>query len=376
MTSTGSTRRRIGPKLLLLFGGLLLGLLGAELFLRASGRDPIDHVLHLNDTRREWNSECFRLDPATGYAYVPGVCNNNQLGFPDEEFQPRAPGERRILLLGDSISADRLYADFLENLLAERLGVPVNVLNTGHPGFSTLNEAALYEDRGVDLDHDMVLLQFFYNDFSFTPFLFQHEGQIVKVADKTGQLWGRSRWWFQHSALYRSIVFQVDASAPGQPDPEVGYERNRDALIRLKDRVESEGKSLLVVIFPPLALQDHWSAQDRSAQAWILALLREHSIPFVDLTPDFHRGDVHKLQREHAPEVYANLRPMLPAFSLPETAGTYLLARDENELQITKFKGGSDLIHPNFLGHYIAALRLAERLGSQPQLLGSGAGSP
>ena len=102
-------RRRL-LKLTLALMGLLVGLAIAEGGLRMTGRDPIHRVMSFIGTS-QWKGECFSLQDDVGYGYTPGACGANEHGFPDGPMK-RGEEQPRILLLGDSISADRLFATF------------------------------------------------------------------------------------------------------------------------------------------------------------------------------------------------------------------------------------------------------------------------
>ncbi len=167
---------------MLVNGLVLLALGGAiELFLRVrSGSEPIRpepidarglhvpdpelaHVmrpnLHLTVVRDE-----FAVDVTT-----------NALGFRDREIGPKRLGTFRILSLGDSyafgfgVEADETYAKQVERGLNEVLGgrPPVEVINAGTSGYSTLQELRALRRHGAALDPDLVLLGFTaQNDFT------------------------------------------------------------------------------------------------------------------------------------------------------------------------------------------------------------------
>ncbi len=355
----------------LLIAGLLIALLLAEGLLRISGQDPLDRVLAV-EKADSWNDECFELEPHMGYRYTPGECSTNSLGFPDREVAiAAAPGEKRVLILGDSISADRLFPDFLEQLLPATLGVNTEVINTGTPGYATRNELAMYEHYGAQLSPDLVVLQFCVNDYTGTPFLFYHEGQIIKVRDQEGELWGRSSVWFSRSALYRLFVFRDDLLAPRAGPIQARFPGTEAALLALRDRLEAEGRELLVVIFPYLAPLEEWPKPETAAVARIREVLAEQRIDSVDLTDDYRKADINALHRNRGPEVFAALPEWVQAFGLPDDAVEFLRAQPAHRLKINKLHASHavDYIHPSFLGHYIAAHRIRQWIAAHRQAL-------
>ncbi len=126
----------------------------------------------------------FAFDPELGEIPVPlqkarrtypGVYafthTNNSQGFRDgREFGPKSPGDRRILLLGDSftygigVNDDQTFAYHLEQYLRERR-LAAEVINTGNPGKGTDYELKLFQTVGVQLQPDVTVLCFFANDF-------------------------------------------------------------------------------------------------------------------------------------------------------------------------------------------------------------------
>jgi hypothetical protein len=137
-----------------------------------------------------------RLDPDVGYVMVPGfqrrvhtpefTCDvrTNALGLYDRELAPPSPGQRRILVLGDSftlgVHAGALDSCFVEQLERE-LGAEarghtdatgrrvdaVECVNAGVDGFGTEQEVALLARLAPVVQPDAVMLAFYLgNDFT------------------------------------------------------------------------------------------------------------------------------------------------------------------------------------------------------------------
>jgi len=94
----------------------------------------------------------------------------NEHGFRDDPIGPREPDELRILFLGDSVTfgwgveQDAIFPARLEQILTERLGRPVDVINTGVGSYNTVQQRAVLERFGESLEADLVLLLYVYND--------------------------------------------------------------------------------------------------------------------------------------------------------------------------------------------------------------------
>lgn len=349
-------------RLALAVGGLGLGLLLAEGGMRLSGQDPMDRILQV-DSRNPWNDECFELDEATGYRYRPGLCGTNRLGFPEPERPAeKQPGEKVVLVLGDSIAADRMFPAFAEQIWRSKPGgSTVDVVNTGVPGYATRNALATWQRWADDLQPDAVILQFCLNDYTATPFLFRHQGRILKVEDGAGSLWGRSAWWFAHSALYRNLTLHADI---GRPAPiEERFAGTEQPLLALQQETAARSIPLLVVVFPYLDDPTRWPEEEQRAYRRILSFLAESGIDHIDLTPAFSRGGLARLQRHHAASLFQDLPATLDQWQIAPDHAAWLERQDPNLLKLQVPLGQPpDPVHPGFLGHAIAAWAITDRL--------------
>jgi len=148
-------------KTLLLFGLTGLVVLGAlDLYLQLAGiQTPMET----------------RIDPELGPTYIPGkaitrfnegffVGSANEYGFMGPAVPPeRRPGERRILLLGDSFILGHTvlprhhFARMLEAELDSATGEDVHALNFGKADFNFWNMYQYYRDFAARWDHDLAL---------------------------------------------------------------------------------------------------------------------------------------------------------------------------------------------------------------------------
>jgi hypothetical protein len=93
----------------------------------------------------------------------------NHLGLRGPDLGPKAPGEIRILCLGDSTTYGQGVADedtipaLLEAELAHR-GRGIRVVNAGVRGYGTREEVGLLAEIGPEVEPDRVVLLWFPND--------------------------------------------------------------------------------------------------------------------------------------------------------------------------------------------------------------------
>lgn len=118
----------------------------------------------------------FNQDPAVWFRMKPNYqgamskkavpVSTNSWGLRDREFGPRKPGVPRILVLGDSlmfgygVTIEDTATRILEEILRQRLGHDVEVVNGAVAGYSTLQSARSFSLLAADVQPDVVLLTF------------------------------------------------------------------------------------------------------------------------------------------------------------------------------------------------------------------------
>lgn len=299
----------------------------------------------------------------------------NSLGMRGEEFGARAPGEKRILAVGDSVvfglgvEAEETFADHLEELLSDKTGTPHVVRIGGAPGFGTLDLGPVVEKLAPHFEPDLILAGIYLgNDLHdnfrvsrtvvdgylrFGPFARANESWRLRWAVKY-------RLWFklEHNLLtyFPSLGIQFPSNAPEieaykdfPPDPKhVGFFFMDelpvpDGTHRILDRMEAGLRQLaaaagdvpvLLLILPkPEHCKDEPYARELGR---------------LGLDPEKHeRGTLQRLITERCARVgldVLDLTPVIEATKAPFNA--YL----------------KDLAHLNAAGHELVAAHLAEIL--------------
>ncbi len=147
-----------------------LGFLVGEVFVRVMVGAPLPERLPLLR---------MRANPERGWEMVEGIHYTyqheafvNRLGLRNFEIEARRAGEVRVLVLGDSLVYGQGVGDneTLPFLLEEQLdsvtpsGIDWTVINSGHRAYDTRQELALLESLGHELDPDIVVLCWYWND--------------------------------------------------------------------------------------------------------------------------------------------------------------------------------------------------------------------
>ena len=120
-------------------------------------------------------------DKVVGWSYRPGATGEfvgpqpypitfrthvriNSLGLRGPELTPVSRGGLRVLVLGDSLTSglevaeDETYSAVAAQLLSQRLGVGVQLINAGVRGYGTDQELLLYRERLKQLHPDVVIV--------------------------------------------------------------------------------------------------------------------------------------------------------------------------------------------------------------------------
>lgn len=168
-------RDDLSRKLALAAGSLLIAALAGEL----AAHVYLGDAFRYGEVRAASWAACARHDADFGWAGRPGArvhvtagpidyrARINSAGFRDRErANQTAPGVRRIVLLGDSMSWGWGVeeGERFSDLLDERLGSAVEVINLAVPGYGTDQELWLLEEVGLRLRPAVVLLGFVLND--------------------------------------------------------------------------------------------------------------------------------------------------------------------------------------------------------------------
>lgn len=132
------------------------------------GPTAIHLQIYENSENYGWQHKPGAID-YFGYGNPVPEIKINSLGFRDDEIAVEKPeNTKRILFLGDSftfgmgVSHENIYTEILQKLLNESgNGVNFEVLNMGHIGFSIDNEYLLLKEKGLNLNPDVVILEFF-----------------------------------------------------------------------------------------------------------------------------------------------------------------------------------------------------------------------
>jgi len=260
----------------------------------------------------------WRYDATKGWALTAGARGIDYRGGPDagevhinargfrgpDVAAAKAPGQKRVLVLGDSfvfgvgVDEGSLVTAWLQRLL----GAGHEVVNLGISGYSTDQQLILFEETGRRLRPDAVLLVMADNDFPgntqdfvyrayYKPVFETRAGALVRPAGRVPTLSTSegARWWlWRHSLLWRR------ASALPEPLGRLFLVRSPRTsgdplavtlalVMALKESVEDAGATLVVFNTGHRGEETRWHQSLRP-------LLRERGCLFLGLEETLGRA--------------------------------------------------------------------------------------
>jgi len=194
----------------------------------------------------------------------------NKLGFRGPEISREKPsGTFRVFCLGDSttfsvyVNEAEAWPRRLEGLMRAD-GKTVEVVNGGHPAWSTSDELRFFRERIVDkLPMDLVLLMVCVNDIGSIPDPDGKQGMYQVALDSIHAGLSLADWMRLNTALgefetrieiaiKRARKRYSKEPLEQQPLPNMDWSPFEESVRRLKKECDSRKLPLLVVVFPPI----------------------------------------------------------------------------------------------------------------------------
>ncbi len=227
----------------------------------------------------------------------------------------KRPGWKRVLLLGDSITAIGYTG---QNLIKKSSKEKYEFWNCGVPGYSTFQELNYFKRYCSKTEPDQVILNFFLNDFDGTPVVLKDaDDQYVVITPYTGS-GAFHPWLFRNSLIYRGYLSLKIALWGRQ-----GLREDVAANIKkLAEQGEKSGFDLFVVVYPWLDKYDEWPRKFKNQREDIIEILEASGLPFIDLKPLLDKS----LERHPAEWARNNpADPVHPSDAFCQNAADYII---------------------------------------------------
>jgi len=297
---------------------LFAGLFFAEVYLRITAKLELQHR---NESKEAWAGDRkFRQaeDLMLGYEYTPHESDGswlgykaNSLGFPDKERNiVKSNTSYRICVVGDSITEDGRYVEYLENKLNKGSGSHFEVWNCGVGGYGILHYYANIRSKILNFNPDLIIISFCLNDFNCTPVIYEdQDGKLIEYSNIYGyfsvpvnrQLF--LRWRIYRLALIAlsriSSYFKANNHLPWQTD---NISRGRWAvqnILKLTDKAGIDVKGLIIPY-----LKEDYTEQEQLDYSDIKTVLDESGIKYLDMHGKFEDIGSARWRRERSDRIH------------------------------------------------------------------------
>lgn len=253
----------------------------------------------------------------------------NSLGLRNREITKKEARHFRILFLGDSLiwsgetSSGELYTHVIERNLNNQPSLAakqIEIINAGIPGYTTYQELEFLKIYGLNMEPDLVVLGFVFNDVYY-KYLHKPTESSFLGPEPTVQLHRFDTrsfpgTLFAKSYLAHKSVFALERFVKKmRGDPQFAFERRDDfnlawkdygwdetnALIgEMKDLLEKKNIQLMVMVFPlGDQLDENYLQINKDyvlyPQQRIGRICDDYHIPFLDLTEALYQNGGVKL---------------------------------------------------------------------------------
>lgn len=213
-------------------------------------------------------------NPRIAYSFKPGASGLlrgvqvriNELGFRDDPLAPTSASQTlRVLGLGDStmfglgVEHEQCYMELLEDEFKSLLGKDWNVqfIDTGVPGYNSVQEVETLLERGLALRPDAVLIQYDNNDTMMPPPLVRPDFLRARHCFVTHP---RALLAGQYSDAGSLFLIGQEDRLYADDNPLGGWPSVRDAYRRLAVVCRDKNIPLFVLTtfedFPPIDIRD------------------------------------------------------------------------------------------------------------------------
>jgi len=277
---------------------------------------------------RRW-LDCRIVDPISGREVA---FRTNQFGFRGPIVRPKAPGECRILVLGDSITLSSYTAEAesypaqLERILSGE-GRLVTVINAGMRGASLREELLILTESGLFTQPDVVVVGLFLNDANRSRMVPLPEGLFaysaiarrLREASLRNEMSADARARYEKYAgrpfppgTYDDGVWRSDRAAFevlvaeaavdwGFAWFEAAWQEMRPDLEIMRALSKEHGFRLVVALFP-VTYQVEVKFLEDAPQRMFVQVMEETGIEYLDLLPalrEAYQGADRSLAYDH-----------------------------------------------------------------------------
>ncbi|MBA7466426.1 hypothetical protein ES707_01609 [subsurface metagenome] len=248
--------------------------------------------------------DTFAANPGIAYFWPDWISYPyNAFGHRDRPFVvPKPAGTYRIVLLGDSFTegAGLSREQTFGRLMEAKLGSGFEVYNLAHAGMNTREEADVLLRDGGQLDPDLLILNYVFNDAETHPHtkIFQTQPEWYLTAQRI------LNQRFGSYAAYGALTYVVAPLLPANYENGLavhaayhrdvdgkGWSEVKSGLADISQWSASRKIPVVGVIWPFLA--DEWQTGSESLHTQVRSAMQASGLDVVDLGPVFSKLSPH-----------------------------------------------------------------------------------
>ncbi len=227
----------------------------------------------------------------------------NDHGLRERDRPAKAPGTKRVLVMGDSytwgyaIAEEEAYPQVAERLLAERGRSDIEVINGGIPDYNSRQERALLQQLIPTYQPDAVFLSYVVNDAEPSTAMptppeevYRHSRSwfVTEVAERL------NRRLFRHRVLPSAKDNVGSNYLDGFEEGSVKWRDSREAIGQMRDLSAAAGAPFTILMLPDFTQPFDESYAYRKIHNAVASWGRELNIPEFDLLTTTFRGQNHE----------------------------------------------------------------------------------
>lgn len=274
-------RNKIYPLIFITVGCLFLSLLIVEYVLRQNYYNTYGTARELDWMRANYRkSGIYTLDKNFGFRPKLGTDYYSEYGTLLQGYDSRkAIDRKRVLFIGDSVTAQGYIVDGLRKLYGEQF---FQYWNAGVGSYNTVQIVRFYEEYNYNVEPSHVIYTFHLNDFETTPVAFFNADEELVVFAPNTTIKKINRFLFQVSMVYR--LYLSNRIKKMQDPRRTIHEEVFASLRKLRDRLKDKSIAFTVLINPTLKPISEWNDSDAKAHEQITIMLKDLEIRYFDLT--------------------------------------------------------------------------------------------
>lgn len=274
----------------------LLPAMFLEIGLRLFNICTFAQMTAINASSNDWGgAHRYRYSKLFGYELIPlAYPEINSWGMRDKEYTlKKSPDTFRILLLGDSITENGMWSDYVEEKL--NTAGKYEILNCGVRGWGLFQYREYLKNKGMQFNPDYVLIGLCLNDVGEWDIIqtilvdkkknktVYYYVNSINNADKYELTLESNPFLFQHLTLYRLWVF-LKAKYGGNAH----YHTNLSEIQAVQEMKHIANNKIYAIVFPYLKPLKEYSEEENMQYKNTISLLDNAGIEYLDLTGYFN----------------------------------------------------------------------------------------